>query len=44
MTMINRELDNIDSRKSLTEMEINILDVLKPDNKTKKKFLSDYIF
>jgi len=43
MTMINRECENIPAEAALTNNEIEILDILKPDNKTRKKFLRDYI-
>ena len=42
MTMVNRELDNIDASRALSKMEIKILDELRP-KKTGKRHLSDYI-
>ena len=42
MTMVNRELDNIDASRALSKMEIKTLDELRP-KKTGKRHLSDYI-
>ena len=36
MTMVNRELDNIDASRALSKMEIKILDELRPKKNWEK--------
>lgn len=43
MTMLNREGQSLSPKLALSEIELKILDHLKPDKKTTKNTLSKYI-
>ena len=43
MTMLNRQAEKLPPKLALTEMEIKLLDRLKPDTRSDKKYLSDYL-
>lgn len=43
MTMINREATNVTAKMALSELEMKILDHLKPDKKQERKTLAHYI-
>lgn len=43
MTMLNRQAEKLPPKLAITEMEIKLLDQLKPDTKSGEKYLSDYL-